>query len=362
MPVANKDGSIRLCVDFRKVNKVTVPDPYYIPMVGEIVDRVAGAQYLSKLDLNKGFHQVPLSEEAKQRAAIVTPFGKFQFTMMPFGMINATSTFQQLMDEVLRGKQDRCSAYIDDILIYWGEHLAHVKETLMCLRRARLKAKLSKCEWGKEQLEYLGHRIGGGIVEVPEARVKAMAEFRQPVTKKDVRAFLGTTGYYRKFIPGYGAVAAPLTAATRKVEPDTVIWTSDRVEAFQSLRKLIVNVCTLTIPLPDDQYRLQTDASVAGVGAVLSEVQDGVEKPTAFFSRQLTAAEKNYTASELECLGIITAVRHFEVYLTGRNFALVTDHQALQGLRTSRHLNRRLTRWAMFLQDYDFDLQYRPGS
>ena len=207
VPVAKKDGSIRLCVDFRKVNKVTVPDPYYIPMVGEIVDRVAGAQYLSKLDLNKGFHQVPLSEEAKQRAAIVTPFGKFQFTMMPFGMINATSTFQRLMDEVLRGKQDRCSAYIDDILIYsssWGEHLAHVKETLMCLRRARLTAKWSKCEWGKEQLEYLGHRIGGGIVEVPEARVKAMAEFRQPVTKKDVRAFLGTTGYYRKFIPGYG--------------------------------------------------------------------------------------------------------------------------------------------------------------
>ena len=156
----------------------------------------------------------------------------------------------------------------------------------------------SKCEWGKEQLEY---RIGGGIVEVPEARVKAMAEFRQPVTKKDVRAFLGTTGYYRKFIPGYGAVAAPLTLATRKVEPDTVIWTSDRVEAFQSLRKLIVDVCTLTIPLPDDQYRLQTDASMEGVGAVLSVVRDGVEKPTAFFSRQLTAAEKNYTASELEC-------------------------------------------------------------
>ena len=116
---------------------------------------------------------------------------------MPFGMINATSTFQRLMDEVLRGKQDSSSAYIDDILIYsssWGEHLAHVKETLMCLRRARLTAKWSKCEWGKEQLEYLGHRIGGGIVEVPEARVKAMAEFRQPVTKKDVRAFLGTTG------------------------------------------------------------------------------------------------------------------------------------------------------------------------
>ena len=219
VPVPKKDGTIRICIDFRRVNKVTELDPYFIPLVQEIVDGVGNARYLSKLDLCKGFHQVKMPPEACKKTAVVTPYGKFEFTRMPFGLVNDTSMFQRLMDVVLNGMQDRCSSCVDDVLIYsgeWKEHLGHIEEVLAKLKDAGLTAKVEKCEWGKSQLIYLGHLIGKGRVAVPEDRASAIANYVQPTTKKGVRAFLETAGYYRRFIPKFGAIAAPLTQLTRK--------------------------------------------------------------------------------------------------------------------------------------------------
>ena len=343
VPVAKKDGSVRVCVDFRRVNKITVQDPYHIPLITEIVGRVGNARYLSKLDLNKGFHQVQLTAEAGRKTAVVTQFGKYEFTRMPFGLVNATSTFQRLMDLVLEGLHECCSAYVDDILIYsgsWNEHILHLEQVLERLAKAGLTAKLTKCEWAKSRLEYLGHQIGEGRIAIPEDRVTAIANYVKPTTKKGIRAFLGTTGYYRKFVAGYGRLAKPLTSMTRKLEPEQVCWTSEGNQAFVALRKSLCSACMLTIPTASDQYRLHTDASGAGLGAVLSVVRSGEEYPVAYYSRQLHGAEVNYSSTELECLAVVASIRHFEVYLAGRNFELVTDHQALQGLRTSRNHNR----------------------
>ena len=194
----------------------------------ELLQKVGSSQVLSKLDLAKGFYQVGLTDEARARSAFVTPMGKFEFLRMPLGMRNAPPTFQRLMDIVLEGKETFCTAYIDDIIIYSGtgaEHIGHINEVLEVLQKNGLTAKPSKCVWGTETVEYLGHRIGKGQVAVPEARAQAITKYQKPQKQSDIMAFLGVTGYYRKFIRNYAFIAQPLSAALRKTEPKEIIWT-----------------------------------------------------------------------------------------------------------------------------------------
>lgn len=365
VPVRKPDGSVRLCADYRKLNKVTLPDPYCMPLIEELLNVVGQASYLSKLDLSKGFYQVPLSDAAREKSAIITPFGKFEYTRMPFGMRNAPASFQRLMDSVLNDCQDFSRAYIDDVLIYsrsWQEHLFHISSVLVKIKEAGLTVKKSKCSWGKSQIEYLGHRIGKGVLEIPQARVSALLEYRRPVTQKDVRSFLGMVGYYRRFIPNLAQIAKPLHDATRKSAPRLVDWTKEREEAFHLIRVSLANLCTLCIPSSCDSFVLHCDASYQGVGAVLNVCRDGMELPVAFYSRQLRGPEQRYSATEIECLAVVSAVRHFEVYLAGRQFKVHTDHQALTALLSSRVLNRRLTRWSLYLQEFNMDIAYRPGK
>ncbi len=365
VPVKKPDGKVRLCVDYRRLNKLTVDDPYYIPLVEELLYKIGSCTVLSKLDLAKGFYQVCLTGTAQEKSAFTTPFDKYQFVRMPFGMKNAPSSFQRLMDTVLSGLESCSTAYIDDVLIFsknGKDHIEDVSAVLKSLQEAGLTAKPSKCVWGKAKLEYLGHIIGDGEVTVPEAKVTAIREYVRPKTQKDIKAFLGTTGYYRKFIKDYAAKARPLTASLRKSEPMKTVWTEEMEIAFDTLKNVLCEVCTLTIPTAEDQYIIHTDASYAGVGGVLSVCRDGQEWPVAFHSRQLRSPEKNYSASEIECLAIVDTVRHFEAHLVGRKFMLETDHQALQYLKTKRSPNKRLTRWALFLQDFTFEVRYRPGT
>ena len=364
VPVPKKSGEIRVCGDFRKLNKITEVDSYHIPLISEIIERVGNSSVLSKMDMCKGFHQVAMADDAREKTAIVTPFGKMEYSRMPFGLVNATSTFQRLMDIVLDGLQNMCSAYVDDIIVYsgsWEEHLKDIDTVLGKLKKAGLTAKPSKCEWGKQYLVFLGHKIGGGKVTVPENRARSVAEYVRPKNKKGVRAFLGLAGYYRRFVPNFGSLAVPLTKMTKKGMPDCVEWTQAGVQAFTAISKSLVNTCSLTIPLSKDSYRLQTDACGTGIGAVLSVVRNDVEFPVAFYSRQLRGAELNYSAMELECLGVVCAIKNFEVYIAGQEFELVTDHQALIYLSKSKNHHRRLMRWSIFLQDLRFQAIYRPG-
>ena len=338
-----------------------VADPYYMPLVPALIDQVGRVKFLSKIDLSKGFYQVPLTEQVKDWISFITLWGKFRFTRMPFGLRNAPATLQRLMGIVPSGLNTNSSAYIDDILIFspnWEDHVTHCHSVLERLHSHGLKAKPSKCVWDKSHVEYLGFEIGGGQVTVPEARVAPLMNYKKPITQRDLRSFLGTVGYYRRFVQNFGKIAASLTAATRKNMPRVVEWTSAREKSFSELKLAVASICAQCIPSLSDVFMLTTDASFAGIGAVLSVTREGVDLPVAFYSRQLRDRETCYTATELECLGVVEAIRHFEVYLVGSHFTLVMDHHALQFELSNKWPNRCLTRWSLFLQGFSFTYTY----
>ena len=362
--VKKKNGGCRICLDYRAVNGVTTPDPYQMPFIEDILDTLANAKFMSKLDLNKGFHQIPVKKEDKQKTAFCTPWGKYQFCRMPFGLRNGPAVFQRMMDKILHQDLDHCRVYIDDIVVFspsWEQHCQHLSRVLERLRAAGLTANVSKCQWGKQQFEFLGHVVGVGLVSPSECKTLALKEFQQPTSKKGIRQFLGLAGYYRKFIKDYAAHSCALTDATRKSAPERVVWNNVMNDEFVFLKHVLCSVPSLTLPTIDDQFIVQTDASGRGVGAILSVVRDGQELPVAYFSRKLKPREMKYSATELEGLAVVNAVQHFDVYLVTHPFVVVTDHRALVFLNSSRHANGRLARWALALQPYSFTVEYRPG-
>ena len=249
-----------------------------------------------KLDLNKGFYQVPLSRGSQDKTAFCTPWGKYAFTRMPFGLKNAPAAFQRCMQNTLAHLSVYSSAYIDDILIYsknWEDHLDHIEAVLLALREAGLTANPDKCVWGAKSLEYLGHKIGYGMVGVPEARVKALKDYIKPTNQKGLRAFLGTAGYYRKFIPEFSQWAGPLFNALKKGAPCSLAWDKHMCASFKHLISILCHEHTLTLPRNNDKLELHTDASTMGIGAVLSVIREDMEKTCGLlFERIISCREK----------------------------------------------------------------------
>ena len=364
VPVPKKDGSLRICIDYRRLNSVTVPDPYYMCTLEEILEKVGNSGCLSKLDLSKGYYQIAMEDESKDKTAFVTPFGKYRFTRMPFGLRNAPAIFQRTMEEVLRGCYEFSAPYIDDILVFSRdgvEQEGHLREVFKALSTYGLTVKEDKCEFGRTHLEYLGHLIGGGQLAVPSHRAAAMDAFILPKTRTQLRSFLGSMSYYRRFILNFASYSAVLTPATSKSAPSVVVWDGARLKAFTTLKGMLCDVCALTIPSSEDVFVLNTDASGLGIGATLNVIRDEVEKPVAFFSKQLQGAQKHYTATELEGLAVFKAIFFFDHFLHGRKFLVNTDHQALVSLLKSKRLNRRLQGWVLKLMDFHFEIVYRPG-
>ena len=364
VPVPKGDGSVRVCIDYRKLNEVTTADPYYMSTMDEILERVGGSKIVSKIDLAKGFYQVEVEPASQEKTAFVSPYGKFEFTRMPFGLKNAPATFQRLMEVVL-GDCYHCSApYIDDVVVFSSsgeEHIEHLRLVLERMRKFGLTLKESKCQFGREKLEYLGHIIGGGELAVPAHRAAAMAEYKQPHTKRQLRSFLGAASYYRQFVPGYAKLSSVLSPLTTKSAPSVVCWTAEGLEAFTGLRVSLVDVCVLTVPTQQDTFVLHTDASGRGIGATLNVVRDGKKLPVAYYSKQLQGAQHHYSATELEGLAMFRAINYFSHYLFGTRFEVITDHKALVSLLYSRVLNRRLHGWVLQLLEFDFCVKYRPG-
>ena len=365
VPVPKGDGTVRVCVDYRKLNEVTTADPYYMATMDEILERVGGSRIISKLDLAKGFYQVEVDPSSQEKTAFVSPYGKFEFRRMPFGLKNAPAMFQRLMEVVL-GDCYGCSApYIDDVVVFSNsgeEHVQHLRCVLECLRKYGLTIKEAKCEWGKVKLEYLGHVIGGGELAVPAHRAAAMANYIQPRTKKQLRSFLGAAGYYRQFVKGFARLSAVLTPWTTKSAPSVVCWTAEGLEAFTRIKVSLVDVCSLVVPSQQEDFVLHCDASGAGIGATLNVVRDGRTLPVAFYSRQLQGAQHRYSATELEGLAMFKSINFFAHYLYGCRFVVVTDHKALVSFLHSRVLNRRLHGWVLQLLEFDFSIEYRPGA
>ena len=365
VPFPKKYGTVRLCVDFRRLNEVTVGDPFYMTTLEEILERVGEAKVMSKLDLAKGFYQVEVEAQSQEKTAFVCPFGKFEFRRMPFGLKNAPALFQRCMEVVLHKCYKFSAPYIDDVLVFSddpGEHAVHLRQVVQELSKSGMTVKESKCVFGMKKIEYLGHVIGGGELAVPEHRAAAMAEYRLPRTKKQLRSFLGAASYYRKFIQGYAKMSSVLSPWTAKSATSVVEWTEEGLETFKDIKVSLVNLCVLTIPSEEDVFILHSDASGAGVGATLNVRRDCVKRPVAYYSKQLQGAEQRYSATELEGLAVYRSINFFAHYLFGRRFTVITDHKALVSFLKSRVLNKRLQGWMIQLQQYDFVIEYRPGA
>ena len=256
-------------------------------------------------------------------------------------------------------------AYLDDIVVFsnsWEEHLNHLCQVLECLQKAQLTVNMSKCQFGKSEVHYLGHVIGGGTLKPDPQKLEAVDDYPVPATKKEVRAFLGLSGYYRRFVPHFATIAEPLTELTKAKNPDKVKWTDRCERAFCKLKELLLTPPILKVAEPTKCYVLQTDASEQGLGAVLSQIdQNREEHPVAFASRKFLPREKNYSVIEKECLAIVWSLQVFHVYLYGQKFTIETDHQPLSWLERMKNNNQRLTRWALAVQPYCFEICHRSG-
>ena len=364
--VNKKDGSLRLCVDYRRLNEKSMVDAYPMPRIDDLIDRLGKAKFVTTLDLTKGYWQVPVVDGDRAKTAFTTPFGLYQFNVMPFGLQGAPATFQRLMDGVLRDLDQFSAAYLDDVIIFsetWEDHMLHLTTVFQRLREAGLTVKAKKCQFGMSHCVYLGHIVGNGTVRPEESKLAAVKSFPQPQTKKQVRTFLGLTGYYRRFIPDFSAVAAPLTDLTKKASPNAVVWTDSCKVAFLTLKEKMCEYPILRNPDFGKPFILQTDASDRGVGAVLSQANEiGEEHPIAYFSKKLLPREQKYSTVEKECLAIKLATHAFRVYLLGRPFEIQTDHRSLVWLDRLKENNARLTRWSLALQPFQFSVKYRTGA
>ena len=364
--VRKKDGSLRICVDYRRLNAITRVDSYPMPRIDELIERLGKARFVTTIDLTKGYWQVPVAVEDRPKTAFATPFGLWQFITMPFGLQGAPSTFQRMMDHLLSGMEDYAAAYFDDVVVFsldWSQHLQHLRAVLTRLRGARLTIKATKCQFAMYECVYLGHIVGGGAVRPESSKVEAIQRFPIPTNKKEIRQFLGLAGYYRRFIEGFASVALPLTDMTRKFAPVKIKWTEEGLEAFKSLKEKISTYPVLMCPDFTRPFLLQTDASDRGIGAVLSqEDEKGDEHPIAFASRKLLPNEERYATVEKECLAIRWGTHIFRTYLLGNAFVIQTDHRALEWLDRFKENNGRLTRWSLALQPFQYSIKYRPGT
>lgn len=365
-----KDGTLRLCIDYRGLNKATIRDKYPLPNISDILDQVVGSKWFSKLDLKSGYHQLRMAEEDVEKTAFVTHLGAYEWVVMPMGLTNAPPSFQRLMNGVLKPCQRFAIVYLDDILIFSAtkeEHVKHVEAVLSALSRASLKLNRAKCEFGVNEVVFLGHLLKDGQVAMEPLKVAAVKDWALPTTKRQLQQFLGFCNFYRKFIRDYAGIAAPLTDVLRGLPDHAALPRplSPRVRtAFEALKAAIVSAPVLRLLDAQRTLLVKCDMSDDAVSACLHQIFEDGEHPVAFASKRLTPAEVRYPARDRELLAVMYALQQWRVYLQGRKFQLFSDHESLQFLE-SMDLSvskGRLARWAEKLADFDYDIRHVAGK
>jgi hypothetical protein len=362
-----QDGSLRLCVDYRGLNAITVKDRRPLPLISEALDRLVHAKMCTKLDIKDAYHNLRIAKGDEWKTAFRTKYGLFEYLVMPFGLTNAPASFQRWVNEILSEYLDVfCVAYLDDILIFsetMEEHHKHVKLVLQKMEEASLILKASKCEFHTDRTEYLGYVISPSGIQMDHEKVRTVAEWREPTNVKGVQSFLGFANFYQRFIKDYSKITLPLSRLTRK--DNTWEWNDKTQEAFETLKAAMVTEPILKHFNQETPITLETDASDYAIGAVCSQPDNaGVLHPIGYYSRKLKDPELNYDIHDKELLAIVDGLRKFETYCksTPHKIKILTDHKNLEYWQSKRDLNLRQARWAERLADYDFIITYRPGK
>ena len=371
--VRKKDGSVRFCIDFRKLNNITTKDAFPIPRIDDIFDHLSQAEYYTTIDFKSGYFQVGLDLKDRPKTAFSTRDQHYQFTVLPQGVTNGPPAFQRIVSQILGPTRWQYSlAYLDDVIIYsrtFDQHLIHLNDILNRLNIANFRLNPDKCQIAKTSIDYLGHRVEHSNIRPNADNIRALLETPQPKTAKEAFRFVKAAEYYRKFIPRFSMIAqplykyAPVTKEQKSKRSQTEIQLSDEeMHAFSELKTILTSDLVLRIPDPNISFKVQTDASKIGIGAVLMQTHSNGDLPIAYLSKKFTSAQMNWPTTEQECYAIIYAIEKWHKYLDGRPFSIETDHKPLLPLNTKQQLNSKCERWRLKLQQYQFTIRHIKGK
>ncbi|KAJ3679581.1 hypothetical protein LUZ60_017592 [Juncus effusus] len=358
--VKKKDGSMRLCIDYRELNKVAAKNKYSLLRIDDLFDQLQGAQVFSKIDLRTGYHQLKIKSEDIPKTAFRTRYGHYEFLVMSFGLTNAPAAFMDLMNRVFKPYLDSfVIVFIDDILIYSKnekEHEEHLRVLLQTLLDHQLYAKFKKCEFWLPSVSFLGHVISKDGLSVDPKKIEAVVNWKPPMNVTEVRSFLGLAGYYRHFVDGFAKIALPMSRLMRK--DVKFVWDEKCQKSFEELKKKLVSAPVLVVPEPGKEFSVYSDASLQGLGCVLMQGKNVI----AYASRQLKPYEENYPTHDLELAAVVFALKIWRHYLYGERCNMFTDHKSLKYIFSQKELNLRQRRWLELMKDYDISIEYHPGK
>jgi hypothetical protein len=359
-----KDGKLRPVQDYRRLNAITKKNRTPLPLITETIDRLKEAKYFTKMDVRWGFNNIRITEGDQEKAAFLTKRGLFEPTVMFFGLTNSPATFQTMMNHILRPliKRGKVLVYMDDIIVFTQtteEHRRVVREVLEVLKENKLFLKPEKCEFEQTTVEYLGVIVSHNTLSVDPIKTDAVRDWPMPKKLKEVQEFTGFLNFYRRFVPNFSRIARPLYDLTKKNE--RFDWTLKCKEAFEELKDRICSAPILRLARDNGRFRIEADACDYATGAVLSQEQEGVYHPIAFYSKSLNEVERNYPIHDREMLAIVRALYEWRHYVIGKEFDIWSDHKNLSWFMTKQDLNRRQARWGAELAEYNFILHYRKG-
>lgn len=357
--VRKRDGSWRMCVDYRQLNARTVKNKFPMPIIEDLLDELNGAKVFSKLDLRSGYHQIRMVDADIPKTAFKTHMGHFEYLLMPFGLTNAPATFQALMNQIFEALLRKCVlVFFDDILIYsrdLEEHRKHLQSVLTILRAHKLYAKRSKCTFAVGSVEYLGHIVSGEGVSTKPSKIQDVLSWPVLVNISKLRGFLGLTGYYRRFVKGYGEICRPLHDLLKK---DNFHWGPDQQKSFDRLKEVMTTCPVLALPNFSKPFVLETDACGSGIGAVL--MQEG--RPIAYYSKALGQKAAGYSTYEKEAIAILESLKKWRHYLLGGQVIIKTDQQSLKYMTTQRLTEGIQHKLLLKLLEFDYQIEYKKGK